>query len=107
MSCLGHYRLSDSILTLRQLTKTRSNVQNDLDMLHDELNKQSAELLDLKQIQQKTTIVRDHKRSTVASLANEYAIKKVSQDRVIHKATTKVRKTAAEVPLALQPRGYE
>merc|ERR1711892_1253626 len=69
--------------SLRQLTKTRTNVQNDLDTLHLELKKQSAELLDLKQIQQKTTIVRDQKRANVASLASEFSVKKIAQDRLI------------------------
>merc|ERR1712123_349927 len=93
--------------SLRQLTKTRTNVQNDLDTLHLELKKQSAELLDLKQIQQKTTIVRDQKRANVASLASEFSVKKIAQDRLISQTAKKMRQTAAEVPLALQPRGYD
>merc|ERR1712106_1105287 len=93
--------------SLRQLTKTRTNVQSDLDTLHQELKKQSAELLDLKQIQQKTTIVRDQKRANVASLASEFSAKKIAQDRLISQTAKKMRQTAAEVPLALQPRGYD
>ena len=59
--------------SLGQLTKTRSNVQEEHDQMHKELDRRSSDLIDLKRIQQKLVNERDDARSLVINKANKFA----------------------------------
>ena len=59
--------------SLGQLTETRTNVQEEHDQMHKELDRRSADLTDLKRIQQKLIDERDNARSLVINKANEFA----------------------------------
>jgi len=90
--------------SLRELTKTRPNVEHELDQYEKELNMKTVECDELRQISDKILLDRDQTRGAAVAEATYLTDLRVARDCTLKNTTKQVRRDVESVPSALQSR---